>query len=220
METKSFYLKVFNLAHQLPDIQLHDIAGRFAVKDGRKGNIIYAKGGEPKIFLLVSGKVKVTEVNADGQELIKELILPGDLFGDVLLNYDSPAYEYASVVSEHVIYLAIGQDDLVQLMQRNYHFTLNYLSKIAEKFKSLENRYINMVTLDAKSRLLFCFREWAKKEGKVRGDVTVVKNSLTHHDLAGLISASRQTVTNILNELKDSGVLNYDRREIRFIQPI
>ena len=75
-----------------------------------------------------------------------------------------------------------------------------------------------MVTKDVKSRLIYCFKEWAKKEGKKLGDKVIVKNSLTHNDLANLISTSRQTVTNILNELKEAGAINYNRREIEFTQ--
>ena len=73
-----------------------------------------------------------------------------------------------------------------------------------------------MVTKDVKSRLLYCFKEWARKEGKQLGDKVVIKNSLTHNDLANMISTSRQTVTVILNELKESGVINYNRKEIEF----
>jgi CRP/FNR family transcriptional regulator len=90
------------------------------------------------------------------------------------------------------------------------------MAKVSEKFKSLESRYVNMVTKDVKSRLLYCFREWAKKEGRRIGDKIIVKNSLTHSDLANLVSTSRQTVTVILNELKESGAITYNRKEISF----
>jgi CRP/FNR family transcriptional regulator len=90
------------------------------------------------------------------------------------------------------------------------------MAKVSEKFKSLESRYVNMVTKDVKSRLIYCFKEWARKEGKKLGDMIVVKNSLTHNDLANLVSTSRQTVTVILNELKEAGDISYNRREIGF----
>jgi CRP/FNR family transcriptional regulator len=90
------------------------------------------------------------------------------------------------------------------------------MAKVNEKFKNLENRYVNMVSKDVKSRLIFCFKEWARKEGKSQGDRVIIKNSLTHNDLANLISTSRQTVTVILNELKEAGAIRYNRREIEF----
>jgi CRP/FNR family transcriptional regulator len=218
MEPKNFYLKAFNIANNLNETQLSDLCNNLTQKEAKKNQIVYAKGGEKKIFLLISGKVKISEINSAGDEMIKELILPGDIFGDVMLSYEGPTYEYAEVISERAIYYAIGQDQLAMLMRSNHVLTMNYMAKVSEKFKSLENRYVNMVTKDVRSRLLYCFKEWAKKEGKRLGDKVVVKNSLTHSDLANLISTSRQTVTVILNELKEAGAINYNRREIEFTQ--
>lgn len=216
METKSFYLKSFNLGSQLSEDQLNDLGACMLQKEAKRSQVIYAKGSEKKIFLLVSGKVKISEINTNGDEMIKELVVTGDIFGDILFNYDGPNYEYAEVISERAIYYVIGQDQLASMMSSSHALTMNFMAKVSEKFKSLENRYVNMVTKDVKSRLIFYLKEWARKEGKKLGDKVVIKNSLTHNDLANLISTSRQTVTVILNELKESGEINYNRREIEF----
>lgn len=218
MEPKVFYLKAFNLANNLTEAQLLELADNITQKEARKGQVVYAKGGEKKIFLLISGKAKISEIKSNGDEMIKELVVPGDLFGDVMLNYQGPNYEYAEIISESAIYFAIGQEQFATMMRSNYALTMNYMAKVSEKFKSLENRYLNMFTQDVKSRLLYYFKEWAMKEGKKLGDRIVVKNSLTHNDLANLISTSRQTVTVILNELKEAGTISYNRREIEFSQ--
>ncbi len=216
MEPKAFYLKTFKMANNLSETQLQDLCNNMSLKEARRGQIVYAKGGEKKVFMLVSGKIKLSEIKMGGNEMIKEIILPGDLFGDVMLHYEGTAYEYAEIISETAIYFAIGQDQLASMMRTNYALTTNYMSKVSEKFKNLEDRYLNMITQDVKSRLIYCFREWATKEGKKLGDKIVVKNPLTHSDLASLISTSRQTVTVILNELKEAGALNYNRREMQF----
>jgi CRP/FNR family cyclic AMP-dependent transcriptional regulator len=216
MEPKNFYLKTFNMATNLTEVQLQELSNGFAQKEAKKGQVIYGKGGEKRIFLLVSGKVKISEIYPDGSEMIKELALPGDLFGEVMLHCEGPGYEYAEVISERAIFYSISQEQLVSMMRGNYTLTVNYMTKVGEKFKSLENRYVNMVARDVKSRLIYCFKEWARKEGKRSGDKVVVKNSLTHSDLANLIATSRQTVTVILNELKESGKISYNRREIEF----
>lgn len=218
MEPKNFYLKAFNIARNLSQPQVTDLCNNLTQKEAKKGQVIYAKSGDKKIFILITGKVKISEISSTEVEMIKELILPGDLFGDFMPSYDRPACEYAEVISERAIYYAIGQEQLNSLMQSNHTLTMNYMAKVIEKFKCLESRYVNMVTKDVKSRLLYCLKEWAKKEGKISGDKVVVKSSMTHGDLANLISTSRQTVTVILNELKESGAISYNRREIEFTQ--
>lgn len=218
MEPKYFYLKTFNITTNLNEVQVTDLCNNLLHKEAKKNEVVYAKGGDKRVFILISGKVKISEINAAGDETIKELISPGDLFGDVMLNYEGPNYEYAEVITDRASYFAIGKEQLSALMETNHTLTMNYMAKVSEKFKSLETRYVNMASKDVKSRLLFCFREWAKKEGRKFGDKVVVKNSLTHSDLANLIFTSRQTVTVILNELKEAGVISYNRREIELTQ--
>ena len=213
MDSKAFYLKTFQLANHLTETQLSELCQAFTQKEVKKGQAIYAKGGDKRIFLLISGKVKISEVSLTGNETIKELIVPGDLFGDVMLQAEGTTTEYAEVISERAIYYTIQQDQLTSLLKSCPLLLPSYLAKVSERFRSLESRYVFMMTRDVKSRLIYCFKEWARKEGKPLDGKVIIKNSLTHHDLANLVSTSRQTVTVILNELKDAGVLNYNRRE-------
>lgn len=216
MEPKNFYLKAFNLTKDLSEFHVTELCNNLTQKVAKKNDIIYSSGGENKIYILVSGRLKISEYTPAGDEMIKELILPGDLFGDVILGYNGTANEYAEVISERATYFFIGHEQLASQMLSSQILTMNYLAKLGEKFKSLESRYVNMATQDVKSRLLNCFKEWAKKDGMKLGDKVVIKNTLTHNDLANLISTSRQTVTVILNELKESGAISYNRREIKF----
>jgi CRP-like cAMP-binding protein len=41
-----------------------------------------------------------------------------------------------------------------------------------------------------------------------------VPTKLTHKDIAALTGTSRQTVTTILNELKEKNLINFDRKKI------
>lgn len=218
MEPKNFYLKAFNLSTNLSEAQLQQLCGVITQKEAKKNQVVYSKGGDKKVFMLISGKVKISEINEAGDEMIKEIVLPGDLFGDLLLNQSGGNFEYAEIVSERAIYYCVEAQELNTQIQSNPILMANYMTKVGEKFRSMENRYLNMITKDVKSRLIYCFKEWARKEGRKLGDRIVIKNSLTHSDLANMISTSRQTVTVILNELKEAGEISYNRREIEFSQ--
>ncbi len=216
MEPKNFYLKAFNLSTNLSETQLQDLCGIISQKEAKRGQVVYAKGSEKRIFLLISGKVKIAEVNESGDEMIKELALPGDLFGDLHFSREGVNCEYAEIISERAIYYVMEVDKMNSLISTTPMLMTNYLSKVGMKYQNMENRYMFMVTKDVKSRLLYCFKEWARKDGKRLGDRVVIKNSLTHSDLANMISTSRQTVTVILNELKEAGAISYNRKEIEF----
>jgi len=44
-----------------------------------------------------------------------------------------------------------------------------------------------------------------------------IPNYLTQDEIARLIGSSRQTVTTLLTELKDEGVLEYSRKSIKYL---
>ena len=85
---------------------------------------------------------------------------------------------------------------------------------MGDKLRKLEHRYANLVFKDVKARLKDFLKTWASSEGKDTEEGIMIKNYLTHNEIASLISSSRQTVTTIINELKESGVLTYSRSKI------
>ena len=67
---------------------------------------------------------------------------------------------------------------------------------------------------DTKSRLIRFIKNWAHTDGSRVGDIIILKDYSTHSDIANVISTSRQSVNVLLNELRDSGLLFYNRKQI------
>jgi hypothetical protein len=57
-------------------------------------------------------------------------------------------------------------------------------------------------------------KETAGERGRQVGFETLLKHGLTQQDIANLVGASRQTVTAILNELKKSNLIHFNRNSI------
>ena len=52
------------------------------------------------------------------------------------------------------------------------------------------------------------------------GDKIILNNYLTHTDIANIIATSRQSVNVLLNELRDDGILFYNRKHIELNNPV
>lgn len=57
-------------------------------------------------------------------------------------------------------------------------------------------------------------KDWAEKEGIQNGNTVVLDNYLTQSDIAQIICTSRQTATQLLNEMEANNLLAYNRKEI------
>lgn len=146
--------------------------------------------------------------------MIKEILSVGEVFGDVALDGNISEDETAEAITDNCMICSFNSTEFKKIVQCNPILAMNYAAQVSRKLRRLENRHSNLVFKDAKTRLLSFFKDWANREGNRAGDKIILNNYLTHNDIAGIISTSRQSVTTLLNELRDTGLLLYNRKRI------
>lgn len=214
-EVKYWYLRNYNLFSNLTKEQINDLSNISKFTRMKKGQTIYFANDEIKrLYFLINGKIKISEMDQSGNEMIKDIILTGDLFGEISFNTMTLTHEYAEILSSEVILCSFTMEEFEILMEKHPMLCLNFTKKIGDKLRKLEHRYANLVFKDVKDRLKDFLKIWALNEGKDTPEGVLIKNYLTHNEIASLISSSRQTVTTIINELKEEGALSYSRSQI------
>jgi len=164
--------------------------------------------------LLKKGNIKIVAVDEDGNETIKDIIQKGDLFGELTLESDANSNEYAKALTDEIIICSFLLSDFEELLLQNPSLALSYTKFVGLKMKRIKNSYSNLISKDAKTRLYQFLKDWAEKEGKRIGNKVVIENYLTQNDMAQVICTSRQTATQLLNEMEVNGLLHYNRKEI------
>lgn len=214
-ELKYWYLRDHKLFRALSYSQIKQLCIITGFKKAKKGDVIYFSSSDlPRIFLLKKGNIKIVSVDEDGNETIKDIILKGDLFGELELENDRNSNEYAKALTDEVAICSFLMSDFEDLILKNPNLALTYTKFVGLKMKRLKNNYANLVSKDAKTRLLSFLKDWAEKEGKREGNKVILDNYLTQTDISQIICTSRQTATLLLNELEEKGIIHYDRKEI------
>jgi len=220
IETKYLHLKHHSIFSDLEETRLMEIAVFAKVHTIYRGETIsYGDGDYSKIYFVIKGKIKLAEANDMGEELIKDILTEGDFFGDLSLHGNLPLDEYAEALTSNTIVCSFKVSDFRRVLQTNPHTALSYATKVSSKLRKLENRHADLVFRDAKARLIHFIKNWARMDGSLIGNKIVLPNYLTHSDIAGFISTSRQSVNVLLNELRDSGLLFYNRKKIELNDP-
>ncbi len=199
----------------LSDEKILDLCIISKYRIANKGDVVYfSEDRANRIYLLKKGMIKIVEQNEKGNEVMINLIQQGDLFGELSLNTKVGNKETAIAMTEEVSVCSFGKSDFHLLLEKNPKLSLEFAKQVGDKLVKLENRYTNLVFKDVKHRLLLFIKEWAEREGEKKDDFLLVKNYLTHQDIADLICTTRQTVSQLMNELADEGKLIYSRKEI------
>jgi len=166
------------------------------------------------LYFLVKGRVKTGTFSSEGREIIKELISPESLFGDLALAGEQMRSEFAQSLHDGADYLAIKLLDFQQLMQDNQRLVFACMHHISQRLQRVEERLANLVVKDARERIIEFLLETATREGRRVGFETLVKHHLTQQEIASLTGTSRQTVTSVFNELKRSNLIYFNRNSI------
>ncbi|RKS89716.1 CRP/FNR family transcriptional regulator [Flavobacterium limicola] len=214
-DLKYWYLRDHKLFRTLSFGQIRQLCIITGFKKAQKGEIIYFSSSDlPRIFLLKKGNIKIVAVDEEGNETIKDIIQKGDLFGELTLEADSQSNEYAKVLSDDVAICSFLMSDFEDLLLRNPSMALSYTKFVGLKMKRIKNSYANLISKDAKTRLFQFLKDWAEKEGVRTENTVVIDNYLTQNDMAQIICTSRQTATQLLNEMETNGTIVYSRKEI------
>jgi CRP/FNR family transcriptional regulator len=220
-EIKYVYLKNHPLFVNVNEQKISEAAAFMKVRTVYRGETLgYGEGEFSKLYLLIQGKVKIAEFNDSSSELIKDIITAPDIFGDLSMEGRPSADEYAEALTANTMVCVFNVPDFRKLLQDNPMMALGYASMVNKKLHRLENRHADLVFRDTKARLIRFIKNWAQTDGSKMGDKIILNNYLTHTDIANVIATSRQSVNVLLNELRDSGLLFYNRKKIELNNPV
>ncbi len=104
--------------------------------------------------------------------------------------------------------------ELKELMFENRELSFKVLKLIGLRLMKLERKMELLVFKDARTRIIEFLKDTAAWKGKRVGFETMIPTRLSHKDIASLTGTSSQTVTTILNELKEKNLINFDRKKI------
>ena len=105
-------------------------------------------------------------MDEEGNETIKEILQKGDLFGELSLENDGDVNvnEYAKVLTDEVSICSFLLSDFEDLLVRNPSLALSYTKFVGLKMKRFKNNYSNLVSKDARTRLISFIKDWAERE--------------------------------------------------------
>ncbi|MEE9462551.1 MAG: Crp/Fnr family transcriptional regulator [Bacteroidales bacterium] len=181
----------------------------------KKGEFIYfSDDPASSIYLLTEGKVKLLYYTEEGDEVVKSVLARGEVFGELALLGEDTRQDYAQVVTDRTAVCQLTLEQMQQLMKDDVPFALKIFKLIGLRINKLERKIESLVFKDVRTRIIEFIREFVLEKGEKSGTEYKVDHYLTHKDIADLIGTTRQTVTTLLNELRNEGKIDFSRRTI------
>lgn len=180
-------------------------------KQYKKGEVIFSEGDPADtIYLVKEGKVLLYKISEEGKVFGLNILHENDIFGENTILEDNCQTMYAKAM-ENVFVCTCTQRDFHSLLI-NPSVAFKVISYLSEKLNNYTQQVAAMAFQDVKGRVFSTLARLAKDHGELAPEGLRINIILSHQELANLVNASRVMVTNVLNELKDEGVIGVNQR--------
>ncbi len=214
------YLKKIPVFADLPDDALLAIHQHSSERTYRRGAVIFFEGDPGEGFHYVkSGRVKIVKVAGDGREHIIKLLVPGDIFAEVLL-FNSQPYPATAIAAEDAAVGIIRNADLELLVLANNKLALQLIKALSQRLLYAQQKIKNLALGDVLARTAETLLRLGREHGRSgeNGSI-VIAVGLSRQELANLVGTTRETVTRTLSALRREKIIDFAGDDLIILRP-
>jgi DNA-binding response OmpR family regulator len=189
-------------------LNIQDLYKDRQVKKFRKKTELFAEGEAPlQLFFLKNGSVKGYRSHADGKDFIISLFKDGDFFGYESLLANSAYTESATTLEDSEI-IVIPKEDFLILIEKNADVAAGFISLLCNNVLEKENQLLNLAYNSLRQRTAEALLKIKLlNEGKPN-------ISTSREDIARIVGTASESVTRVLSEFKDEGLIRIESGKI------
>jgi CRP/FNR family transcriptional regulator, cyclic AMP receptor protein len=208
-------LRGFDIFQHITDEEYQELDLVHNYVEAANGEYIYfPHQNRNKLYFAKDGFIKLGYIDEAGNEVITEIIQKGEVFGQLTLEKNNDRDEFAQAYKSDVSLCAFTMQDFLRLLQRKPEIAIAFSFHLGNKLRKVENRLLNILNKDVKSRLVQLLLQLAADNNSTVDNTASIDKFLTHDDIAKLIGSSRQTVTTTLNQFEKQKLITIAKKHI------
>jgi len=161
---------------------------------------------------------KICNLTNDGKQSILAFVEPGELFGELAVFERETREEYVETVEASTVVM-IPTGELQDLVAQNHDAAISLTKMIGLRRHRIERRLKNLLFLSNRERLVHLLLDLAEQFGIDSDEGIRLRIHLAHQEIANLMGSTRETVTILLGQLKDEGLIEVGRKRIVLLDP-
>ena len=204
------YIPQIPLFHGLSRAHLENLSSIARERAYQLGETIFLEGCESTgFFVIISGKVKIYKLSADGKQQILHFFSQGDPFGEVSVFAGERFPAYAEAV-EATRVLFFPRDSFVSLIKKDPDLSLNMLAMLSQRLHKFTRLIEDLALKEVPGRLAAYFlflRENGNGTSKLSLDIS-------KGQLASLLGTIPETLSRILKKMIKHELIKTDGRRM------
>lgn len=207
-------VRALPLFANMADSELDRLLARAVMRRVQPGETVFEQGQKAtQFFLLLHGRLKVTQVTSEGQQIIVRVVHPGDLFGfaQALQRDDYPGTPIAATDS---VVMCWPNEIWGSFVEQNPHLAVNAMRTIGQRLQEAHTRIREMATEEVERRVAHAVLRLMDKAGRRDADGVHIDFPLTRQDVAEMTGTTLHTVSRIFSAWEGQGIVKGGRQKL------
>lgn len=201
-------------AADLPAAVRDELAARGTPRDVARRERLFEQGdAADHLWFVVRGRVKLSQVGREGQEVVVRFFGPGEIFGGVAL-LPGARYPVAAEVVEAGRLIAWPHPLVGRLAAEHPPLALKTTATIAERMRELQDRFRELATERVHQRIARALLRLAHQAGRRTDEGVLIDQPLSRRDLAEMTGTTLYTVSRVLSGWEGDGILAVGRQRV------
>ena len=165
------------------------------------------------LFMILSGRVKVTMLSSDGREIILSVLSSNEFFGEMSL-LDNEPRSATAIAMQKTEMVMLHQKDFLSIVEKRPLVLINLLATLSSRLRKANQQIGNLALHDVYGRVARILIEMASETGERQKDGKVIFRRPTHQEIANMIGATRETVSRMISDLQRQGYIEISGKDV------
>ena len=194
--------------------ELSKMIGERKVRTIKKKQVIYYEGDTVNgVYLIISGGVKTIKVATDGRELLTGMYGPDDYFGiPALLANEN--YKDTAEATEDTSLCLLPRLPLEELLNKYPDVAAQFIKILANNVLEKEEQLLQLAYHSVRKRMAEVLMRLNTRESADQPSLQISRDNL-----AAMAGIATETVSRILSDFKDEGLIERKASQITILNP-
>lgn len=213
-ENEANYLKQVHIFNSLSEEEIHTLAAVVRRRTFRQGEVIFHRDDPGQVlYVIKEGKVKISLISPDGQEIALVVFGKGEYFGELAL-LDGRPRSADAIALQKVECLALQRSDFHNAIMKYPKIAIQVMEVLCERLRRTDQQVEDLIFLDVYGRVAKKLLELADSHGVKVAQGIQIDMRLTQQELASMVGASRESINKVLGYFTDKGYISVDKHRI------
>ncbi len=196
---------------RLSAAELAEVNALFRASAHDAGGTIYFTG-EPatRLYVVTEGKVKLLRHTSSGQDVLLDILTPGEMFGGLPV-LGGATYDDTAQAQSPCCVVGIDAVHFATILERHPSVALAVLTIVGERLREAHDRLSGMVSTPVEVRVAAALVKLARKLGVERQGRLLIETPLSRQDLAAMTGATTESVSRVMSQFRRDGLVESGR---------